>query len=134
MTKQTILAYHASAAYGPTVRLDTDSLADLMAVRELFGRLAAGDTLEEELGRALTCQLDSIRSLIVRAVQHRPSKALLLEYCGPGGPVFRWSNTPEDWLECAAKVDALMASDSPGHQYMTTEGVDDALVEICFRE
>jgi hypothetical protein len=130
---QALLAYYDSA-YGPTIRIDLHLMAELLAVRELFKRLASGEIAEDEMGRALGCRLDSIRSLIVRGAQHRPSKVLVLESYGSEGPVFCWSNTREDWLECAERVDPLVAKGSPGHQYMTTEGVDDALVELCYRE
>ena len=133
MTKRLLLAYYVGA-YGPTIRIDAQSSEDLVAVGQLFRRLAAGTVREAELGGALGCRLDSIGSLIVKSVESRPPKALELLYSMAGKPVFGWSNTGEEWLEQAERVDVLAADDSPGHQYLTQEGVDDALVELCFRE
>ena len=128
-----LLAYYVGA-YGPTIRIDARSRADLVAVGQLFRRLASGAVQEAELGGALGCRLDSIGSLIVRSVKSQPSQALDLLYYSAGQPVFGWSNTGEEWLGQAEKVDVLAANDYPGHQYLTQEGVDDALVELCFRE
>ena len=133
MTRRLLLAYYVGA-YGPTIRIDAQSLEDLVAVGQLFRRLAAGAVEEADFGGALGCRLDSIGSLIVRSVESRPSKALDLLYYSAGQPVFGWSNTREEWLEQTEKVDVLAANDYPGHQYLTQEGVDDALVELCFRE
>jgi len=132
VTTQLLLAYYVGA-YGPTIRIDSQSLEDLATVGQLFRQLASGDVHAADFGQVLGCRLDSIGSLLVRAVKRRPSKALELRYYNGGRPVFAWINTGEEWLEEAEKVDVLAAADSPGHQYLTREGVDDALVELCFR-
>ncbi len=31
-------------------------------------------------------------------------------------------------------MDGLLTEDAPGHQYLTREGLDDALVELCYKE
>jgi hypothetical protein len=133
VTRQLLLAYYVGA-YGPTIRIDAQSLEDLVAVGQLFRRLASDAVQEADFGQALGCRLDSIGSLMVRSVKSRLSKALELQYYTEGQPVFGWSNTGEEWLEQAERVDVLAAADSPGHQYLTCEGVDDAVVELCFRE
>jgi hypothetical protein len=133
VTRRLLLGYYVGA-YGPTIRIDAQSLEDLVAVGQLFRRLAAGAVQEADFGEALGCRLDSIGSLIVKLVESRPSKALELLYYSAGQPAFLWSNTREEWLEQAERVDVLAANDDPGHHYLTQEGVDDALVELCFRE
>jgi hypothetical protein len=133
VTRQLLLAYYVGA-YGPTIRIDSQSLEDLAAVGQLFRRLASGAVQEADFGQGLGCRLDSIAALMVRSVKTRLSKALELRYYTSGQPVFAWSNTVEEWLEQAERVDVLAVADAPGHQYLTREGVDDALVEVCFRE
>ena len=133
MTGRMTLAYY-EGAYGPTIRLDTQALEELTAVRRLFGRLAAGEGVEDDLCAALACRADAIESLTVRSAPEPPAKALELRGQGRQGPIFTWTNGSGDWLECAEKVDALLSSGSPGHQYLTNEGLDDALVELCYRE
>jgi hypothetical protein len=133
VTRQLLLAYYGGA-YGPTIRIDSQSREDLAAVGQLFRRLASGAVQEADFGQALGCRLDSIGLLMVRSVKSRRPKALELQYFTAGQPAFDWSNTGEEWLEEAEKVDVLAAADSSGHQYLTREGVDDAVVELCFRE
>ena len=128
-----ILAYY-EGAYGPTIRLDTQALEELRAVRRLFGSLAAGEAVDDDLCAALDCRADAIHSLTVRSAPEPAAKALELRGRGWQGPMFSWTNAPGEWLECAEKVDALISSGSPGHQYLTDEGLDDALVELCYRE
>jgi hypothetical protein len=133
VTTQVVLGYYVGA-YGPTVRIDAHELEDLTAVRQLFKGLASKDVTEADFSQALGCGVRSIHSLVVRSVEQRASKVFKLEYHTPRGPVFVWSNTADGWLECAEKIDALVDKDSPGHQYLTGEGIDDALVELCYQE
>jgi hypothetical protein len=128
-----ILAYYVGA-YGPTIRLDTQTLDELVAVRQLFGRLALGEVLQDDLCKALACHVDAVQSLVVHCAPEHLSKALELKGNGSNGPIFSWKNTSDDWLECEEKVEALISSGSPGHQYLTHEGIDDALVEVCYKE
>jgi len=133
MTERLRLAYYLGA-YGPTIRIDAQGREDLATVGRLFRRLAFGETSEEDVGVALGCRQDSLHSLVAVREEGRGQKALTLHEVVAGLPAFRWSQAGDDWLEHAERVDALLGSVSPGHQYLTREGVDDALVEVCFRE
>jgi hypothetical protein len=133
MNAQILLSYYMGS-YGPTIRIDTHLPEQLLFIRDLFGRLASDGAMEEDFACAVPCRLDSIRTLLVRSTPRRLPKALELERRDSGGASFRWSNTPEDWLECAAKVGALIDSGAAGHQYLTTETIDDALVELSYQE
>jgi hypothetical protein len=133
MTAQFVLAYYLGA-YGPTIRIDAQRWEYLAAVGRLFRRLASGETSEEDVGVALGCRLDSLHSLVAVREEGRNQKALTLYEVVAGLPAFRWSQDGDDWLEHAERIDVLLDSDSPGHQYLTNEGFDDALVEVCFRE
>jgi hypothetical protein len=53
----------------------------------------------------------------------------------PGGPpTFRWRQSKDGWRQCAYLVKGLLQGSGRGHQYLTTEGVDDALIELAYRE
>jgi len=107
---------------------------ELIAIRQVFAKLTSGLILEIELGRELPGRLEAMRGLLLRTVTQRHSKVLELDHMNIEGPSFSWCNTREDWLDCVEKVDALMEGNSPGHQYLTNEGIDDALVELCYQE
>jgi hypothetical protein len=132
MTAQLVLSYYLDS-YGPTIRIDAQRWEDLAAVARLFRRLASGETSEEDVGVALGCRHDSLHSLVAVREESRRRKALVLHEVVAGLPAFRWSQSGDDWLEDAERIDRLLDSVSPGHQYLTHD-VDDALVEVCFRE
>jgi hypothetical protein len=106
----------------------------LLIVRRSFHRLAETPGGKEDLGAALKCELHGMAALIARSVRKQPSRALQLLYTSGGGPVFTWSNALEEWNDCLERADNLLQEDTPGHHYLTTEGVDEALVELCYRE
>jgi hypothetical protein len=133
MTAQLVLAYYLDS-YGPTIRIDAQRWEDLAAVGRLFRRLASGETSEEDVGVALGCRLDSLHSLVAMREEGRKKKDLTLQKVVAGLPAFRWSQSGDDWLDHAERVDVMLDSDSPGHQYLTHEGVDDALVVVSFLE
>jgi hypothetical protein len=131
---QLLVAYY-DGAYGPTLRLATASRGDLVVLHALFLRLAqAAAPIEVDFVGTVPCQRDDIASLILRSVIRRPVKALELRALSSAGRSFVWSNVTDDWLECAEKLDPFLVDDAPGHQYLTIEGVDDALVEFCYKE
>jgi hypothetical protein len=133
MTAQFRLAYYLGA-YGPTIRLDAQDREDLASAGRLFRRLASGETSEEDVGVTLGCRLDSLHSLVAVRKEGRRRKALTLHEVVAGLPAFRWLQDGDDWLDHADRVGVMLESDSPGHQYLTNEGIDDALVVVCFRE
>jgi hypothetical protein len=132
--KKPILVDFYEGAYGPTIRIDTRTREDLLTLGELFGNLASDVAKEFELARSTLFRLDSIASLSLRSVAKQPPMALEIDYITPGGASFRWSNNCDEWRDCKAKVETLLASALPCHQYLTTEGIDDALVELSFLE
>jgi hypothetical protein len=133
MNTASLLTYYAGA-YGPTITIDVQSRGDLLIVRRSFRRLAEKIGREEDIGAALKCELDGIAALIARSVHQQPQRALQLLYSAGRLPVFNWSNTPEEWNDCLERVDNMLHEDLPGHHYLTVEGVDEALVELCYRE
>ena len=48
-------------------------------------------------------------------------------------PKYRWTCTAEEWRASAALLEPFL-EDRSGHQYLTEEGVDDALIEVSYHE
>jgi hypothetical protein len=128
-----LLAYY-EGAYGPTIRIDVQSMDDLLVVRWLVARLATDVGFEAECSDALGLAREGIGALIVKSVKHAPSQALGLHYSTVDGPVFVWSNTMDGWQECLEKIQGLVDGNRSAHHYLTVEDKDDALVELCYRE
>jgi hypothetical protein len=119
-------------SYGPTLRIDIPSRELLETFRGALQRLAEKRTNEMRLTDA-----DFIRAGNVVALdlvlqeqpkkQHR-SKTLQLHQ----GARFLWSNSADGWQHCVDLLDGF--TEQPGHQYLTAERVDDALIEVAYLE
>ncbi|MBL8896515.1 MAG: hypothetical protein JNM84_02755 [Planctomycetes bacterium] len=117
-------------AYGPTIRFAFRSLEELKALREMMRRLAAGEAREVAL-HELGCLSVSHLEALTLAVVDVEARVSLRRWQGES---YLWVNTREGWEICCGLVDGLIQANEPGHQYLTDEGVDDALVEVCLFE
>jgi len=120
-------------AYGPTVLIYSDLRDDLLALRGVFGRLSSRECDEVCLGAALGAATTGLKDLELTATDEHPSGAVRRIERGSDLPFLRWECVPDDWDWCAKLVDALVERGAPAHQYLTTEGVGDALVQVEFK-
>jgi hypothetical protein len=123
-----------SGAYGPTIRINSASIEGLCLLRGWFKKLAEESTIELAMSTAREVSLSGISDLVLRVLPASQERPKSLERTGLTGrdPEFVWARSPEGWWDCVGLVDGLMEANSAGHQYLTTEGVDDALVEASF--
>ena len=124
-----LLDYYAGA-YGPTIRFDCISLDDLRVLREVFRRLALGESREVLLHRLEGLSVSNLEELTLALVDVEARVSLRRLNRGS----FLWVNTMDGWGRCCGLLDGLIEPNEPGHQYLTDEGVDDALVEVCLYE
>ena len=120
-------------AYGLMIRMYACDQEGLTSLHHLFRALAVGELQRIDFAQDSRFSLEGLRSLILESVKIQPRKALKIGP-GPSGPTARWSNTPDEWLESADKTENLLHATDPGHQYLTTEGVDDALILLSYME
>ena len=122
-------------AYGRTIRLATDEEATLQALRKVFLQLARGRRGPFELGETIFPRVDRrTRIKIYAALIERERRKTLAEEPAANPPTFRWRQSKDGWRQCAYLVKGLLQGSGRGHQYLTTEGVDDALIELAYRE
>ncbi|MCI0398472.1 MAG: hypothetical protein L0332_35285 [Chloroflexi bacterium] len=130
-----ILVEYYQGAYGPTIRMAPTTLESLRRLRDFFLDLAEGrqEVELEDLGPArmvgiqsLSFRLGTRESPLGGTLQGRRQTATGLE--------FVWTNSAQEWMDCADMVDNMIVGGEPGHQYLTVEGVDDALVEVSYAE
>lgn len=130
-------------AYGPTLRIDTHDLEQLLRVINLFEALASRTVEEADFLRLVAPEIGGVSDLLMSCVSEPQEKTLFVGSVGPQGADLRWRGTPDYWQECLEKAQVLVAVGKPGHkyltakgghQYLTIEGVDDALVELCYLE
>jgi hypothetical protein len=125
---------HYAGAYGPTLRIGAQNTADLIALKEIFGSLSTGRIQDFDLARGGLCQLDNVSSLLLAAAPSPSAKSLIHVGVGAGGADFEWRGSVEEWADRTSKTEALIRLAKPSHQYLSLEGVDDALIELSFLE
>jgi hypothetical protein len=130
-----VVDYYAGA-YGPTIRVAINSLEHLKSIRDLFASLAAGQLKSVKLSDVIAAKVSGMKSLhLERIFEERVlSKSLAVVGHQAEGPEFVWSQSALGWIECAELINSIVKNNRPGHQYLTIESVDDALVEISYRE
>lgn len=132
-----ILMDYYEGAFGPTIRINICSLETLVQVRNIFLQLAEARVREVKLHKVESVKVTNVKGLTLRLIdgnRERTMKTLELEDNTPEGPVFYWFKSSLGWIECAELIEGLIERNAPGHQYLTDEGIDDAIVEIAFLE
>jgi hypothetical protein len=119
-----------AGAYGLTIRFDANTLDDLRTLREALRRLALGPVEEVALHRLEGLRVLNLEALTLAVMDVEPAVSLRRLH----GRTFLWVHTRYGWDTCCCLVDRLFEVHRPGHVYLTSEDVDDALVEVCLYE
>jgi hypothetical protein len=122
-----VLGEFGDGAYGPTILLATQSTDGVALVRSVFGRLSSSPPgtsvwLDNDPDISLSAALWSLE---LRVVSESPEKHLIRSDQGVG---FTWIGTQADWETMSLLIEPLLRQ--AGHQYLTSEAEDDALVEF----
>jgi|SRR5438105_1344534 len=129
---------------GDVLRIDIQQQQDLDKLVEFFQSLANGKQVRRdlpELGNILFTKY--VESVTCRLVGKEPRKALVARELRDGLFSFVWSRSSEGWLECAEllqppphePISLEGMRTGPGwHQYLSSQGRDDALVEVAYGE
>lgn len=125
------LDYYAGA-YGPTIRLGTESRATLLELKLLLEQLLRGERASLSLADLQGLSVTNIDSLVLRVVEDQPEIAL--QKLERDTTAFLWQNTPKKWTYWIGMMDGLIESSTPCHQYFSNENIDDALFEVSFQE
>lgn len=131
-----ILIDYYEGAYGPTIRIDTQSTKAIERVKKIFWELALAQTFERNLYNDEYLEITGIKLLTLRLVteSNEKRKTLNLLQLTSQGPIFHWSKSSEGWKDCIDLIDGILKYNYPSHQYLTDENIDDALVEITYLE
>ena len=128
-----VLVDYYNGAYGPTIRIDTKSMDELIKVKELLSCLALTDN-EGDISISDSFTLKGLESLILKRVSLANKREKDLEKSNSDNLAFEWAMSSEGWERCVGLVEGLIKHDAPAHQYLTREGFDDALIELAFME
>lgn len=133
--KDTIVLDYYEGAYGPTIRIDVQSVDALTKIRDFIHQLAEStissiDLTEEEGVKATGFS----RIILAVSDDHKTEEKLLLLKNGSEGIIINWAMFPASWGRVHGLVNGLFECGYSAHQYLTKEGVDDAIVELAFME
>lgn len=117
-------------AYGPSILLiltGKESIAWLRMIFESISAAPVGTVIDlAELPQVRAT--GGLRNLVLSKAANEPRKRLVLEATGG----FAWSCTSDEWRTMSLMLEPFAVRS--GHQYLTSEGLDDALVEVSYGE
>lgn len=112
---------------GDVIRVVLPDRASVVLMRNLLQRLAdVGESVS--VGLQPRMQLRGIMSVTLRCTAEPLSKAL-----SQHDRHYEWTCTRDGWLTNAALLEPFRRGRA-GHQYLTDEDADDALIEVSFGE
>ena len=127
-----ILLDFGEGAYGPTILIDTQTDKALNRLINVCSRLARPGAPAVDLARIEDVfRSSAVDSLLFRAAAD-DLRLQTMQGKGQGRSIV-WSQLPHRWTECVRQLEALVASQLPGHQHLTEEG-SDVLVVVQFKE
>ncbi len=121
--------FDPAGAYGPTIVMQLTSESAAVWLRDLFLEIAEGRPpmqLAAQPGVLLRDVGGVELSLETAHIGHELAKIA-------EGPGFAWRCSSERWRWNAGLLEPFVAGQA-GHQYLTSEQTDDALVEVSFGE
>jgi len=121
-------------ANGRIVRFDIHSAAGILLICNLFDSLAEKMPTRVELGSLVGVDLLSgVESVVLELAKNddEGAKTVYVTAKDSGAFTVVWKRSTEGWRESAEMVKALRRS---SHQYLGHQSIDDAVVEIAYRE
>ena len=121
-------------AYGPTIRIILNTRQQLQTFLNTLQSLDANEDVSIALEELPDFALSGIQRFVFQTVLSTQESSKKLTISGGQNPSVTWKQTREDWKLAADQVAVFTSGDSPSHHYLTYEGIDDALVEVAYRE
>lgn len=118
-------------AFGPTIILFLGSPAGAMWLEDEFRRVAQSGR-PRDIADDPRIELANVTALTL-ALREAGPDVELKRVDGDDSPSFLWTATEDGWQRLAGLMEPL-SSGQTGHQYLTRERVDDALVEVSLGE
>ena len=133
--KNSICLDYYSGAYGPTIRIDIQSMESLKKIKNVFQSLSHKVGEETNLVDLENIKFIGLNKFILISIpeDQKTEKKLFLTQKDDLVEFF-WKTSCRNWDMIMLLVEGLIEGNNPGHQYLTEEGIDDALVELAFLE
>lgn len=131
-----ILIKYYIGAYGPTILIKVSSEDDLHYLHGLFKGLSRYDYDEISLSKNDRFVLSNMEDLMLKTLKkNKPCEKNLYMTKGTySSQDFIWALDTDGWYDCLGLMEGLMKGSGKGHHYFTSEGDDDALVVVSYKE
>lgn len=129
-----ILGGFHRGAYGPTILLEAQSLLGVDFFLRLLVKLSRDEAASFDLALMPELRIDGVDELKVETVPAQPDVPLT-RTAGSGydDARFLWRQDTLRWAHASMLIEPLLKG-RPGHQYLTDEGRDAALIEFSHAE
>jgi hypothetical protein len=129
-----ILGDFYQGAHGPTIILEAQTLLGVDWFRRVLVKLSRDEEANFDLVSLPEMRIDGVDELKVETVPVQPDIPLM-RTAGSGyeGASFLWRQDTLRWAHASMLIEPLLKG-RPGHQYLTNEGRDAALVEFSHGE
>lgn len=123
--------YHG--AYGPTILLKANSERAVEWLRNIFLRLANGTESHVDLAAMPGVNIAGVEAFMLGRLDEQPEVALQSQPTDAQAVECYWNQDASGWRHVAMLMEPFLAGKT-GHQYLTREGQDDALLEVSYGE
>lgn len=133
-----IIIDYYRGAYGPTIQINLPSKEALIKVKDILQKLSNGSILECKLQEIPFFYFTGLDELNLR-VDSKSNKSMFTSITVKRVKIkkvkiiFDWSNSLNGWDDCVGLLEGFR-EESPGHQYLSNEGFDDALIVVSYLE
>jgi hypothetical protein len=131
-TDSAIAIDYYQGSYGPTIRFDIRSREQALTLQAIFLQLTTQGVTRLSLSEVEGISLSALSEFVMCVAPEESLKSLILQ--NGARPRVEWTHSVSGWQRCRDLVQALIDFDRPAHQYLTKEGIDDALVEVGLNE
>jgi len=121
-------------AYGPTIIMKIDSEESIEYVKDIFINLSHGNIHESSFDGTSFITLHGIDEFKLRLIPEDRHKSVEINRSVNTKTIVNWCNTREKWNDCAKLLEGIKDTPIPSHQYLSEEGVDDAVIIISYKE
>jgi len=120
-------------AFGPTIRIDTLSTEALILMKDSLHELASGKVSEHKFHELPFVELSGLQEFYLKLIPKQRTKTVEIVKSEKDKTAFYWSNSLEGWDQCAGLLDGITET-VPSHQYLSEEGIDDAVIVVAYLE
>lgn len=128
--QKTLIAYYLGS-YGPTIRIEATTKEWLAYFKSEILQLMEEKILKIELTCLTDVTMEDIET--VTLIKRHGEKDVARKVSKVKKGHFIWLQDIDELTIIAGLVDGLLASDSPGHQYLTSEA-EDVLIILGYKE